>query len=100
MLPSLHSFHLLKYIVMNDFDKLENDGTRWDSPPFYTRIGGYKMCLGITANGWGDGEGTHVGVSVFMLKGEFDLHLKWPFRGEITVQLVNQKEGGENMERI
>ena len=79
-------------IVMNDFDKLKNDGTRWYSPPFYTHIGGYKMCLGISANGWRGGVGTHVGVAVFMMKGEFDSHLKWPFRGEITFHLVNQKE--------
>ena len=86
-------------IIMNDFEKLKKDGTRWFSPPFYTHIGGYKMCLGIEANGWGDGAGTHVGVSVFMMKGEFDSHLKWPFMGEINIQLVNQKEGGENTEK-
>ena len=34
-----------------------------------------------------------------MMKGEFDSHLKWPFKGEITVELVNQKEGGKNYER-
>ena len=34
-----------------------------------------------------------------MMKGEFDDRLKWPFRGEITIQLVNQKEGGEHIEK-
>ena len=33
------------------------------------------------------------------MKGEFDSHLKWPFKGEITVELVNQKKGGQNHER-
>ena len=60
--------------------------------------GGYKMCLSIDANGWGDSKGTHVGVAVNMMMGEFDSHLKWPFKGEITVELVNQKEGGEKCE--
>ena len=32
------------------------------------------------------------------MKGEFDSHLKWPFRGEITVQLINQAEGGKHYE--
>ena len=32
-------------IVLNDFDKLKNDGKCWYSPPFYTHIAGYKMCL-------------------------------------------------------
>ena len=86
-------------IVLNDFDKLKNDGKCWYSPPFYTHIAGYKMCLGITANGWDNGKGTHFSVTVNMKKGEFDSHLKWPFKGEITVQLVNHKEGGENLER-
>ena len=86
-------------IVMNDFDKVKNDRTRWYSSPLYTHIGGYKMCLCIDANGWGAGKGTHVGVSVRMMKGDFDDHLKWPFRGEITFHLVNQKEGGEHMEK-
>ena len=57
------------------------------------------MCLNITANGWDTGEGTHVGLTVYMVKGEFDSHLKWPFKGGITVELVNQKEGGKNYER-
>ncbi|CAI8027873.1 TNF receptor-associated factor 6 [Geodia barretti] len=34
-----------------------------------------------------------------MMKGEFDSHLKWPFKGEMTVELVNQKEGGEKYEQ-
>ena len=34
-----------------------------------------------------------------MMRGEFDDCLKWPFKGEITVQLLNQKEGGEHIER-
>ena len=24
------------------------------------------------------------------MKGQFDVHLKWPFRGDITIQIVNQ----------
>ena len=50
----------------------------------------------IDPNGWGVGKGTHVGVGVHMMKGEFDSHLKWPFRGEITVELVNQTSSQRN----
>ena len=56
------------------------------------------MCLSIDTKGWGDGKDTHVSVGVHMMKGEIDSHLKWPFKGEITVQLVNQKEGGRDHE--
>ena len=33
------------------------------------------MCLGVAANGWGTGKGTHVGVAVYMMKGESVPHL-------------------------
>ena len=82
-------------IVMNDFDKYKNDGKRWYSSPFYTHIGGYKLCLEIYAGGHGSGKHSHLSVYVRMMKGESDGHLKWPFIGEITVQLVNQNEGGK-----
>ena len=86
-------------MVLDNFEKIKEEDKRWYSSPFYTHIGGYKMCLNIYANGWGGGKNTHIGLSVHMMKGEFDSHLQWPFKGEITVQLVNQKEGGEHYER-
>ena len=86
-------------IIMDNFGEKKNDDTGWFSPAFNTHVGGYKMCLKITANGWASGKGTHVGLAVVMMKGEFDSHLQWPFEGEITVELVNQKEGGENIIR-
>ena len=48
------------------------------------------MCCFIYVNGLDNGKGTHVSVGIRMMKGEFDSHLKWPFKGEITVELVNQ----------
>ena len=86
-------------MVMNEYERRKIEDKDWFSSAFYTHVGGYKMCLNIDANGWGYGKGTHVSVSVCMMKGEFDSHLKWPFKGEITVELVNQKEGGVNYER-
>ena len=58
------------------------------------------MFLDVYANGYGDGKGTHVSVFVCMMKGEFDSHLQWPFKGEVKVQLVNQREGGEDLEKM
>ena len=86
-------------IIVNEFEIRKEESECWFSPAFYIHVGGYKMCLSIFANGWGTGKGTHVSVGVYMMKGEFDSHLKWPFKGEITVELVNQKEGGKNHER-
>ena len=54
------------------------------------------MCLSVDANGDGAGKGTHVSVFNSLMRGEFDSHQKWPFRGTITIQLVNQLEDKEH----
>ena len=33
------------------------------------------------------------------MRGEYDHHLKWPFRGEITVQIVNQAGDHRHVEK-
>ena len=48
------------------------------------------MCLGVTAQGAGQGKGTHITVGVYLMRGEHDDYLSWPFTGTITIQLVNQ----------
>ena len=77
-------------IVMTDFDEHKKAGDWWYSPPFYSHIAGYKMCLRVQANGQGFGEDTHVSVFVHLMQGEYDDKLKWPYRGDITIQLLNQ----------
>ena len=62
------------------------------SPAFYTSSKGYKMCIGVDANGEGDGENTHISVYVYLMKGENDDYLQWPFTGKVTVELLNQLE--------
>ena len=83
-------------IKMAGFDELKKKGTDWYSRPFYTGMGGYKMCLDVDANGSGIGRGTHISVFTLLMRGEFDSHLKWPFRGTVTFQLVNLLEDKEH----
>ena len=83
-------------ITMTNFGKHKRDDDTWYSDPFYTHPHGYKMCLGVYANGYGDGEGTHVRMFVCLMHGKFDNSLKWPFRGDITIQLLNQLAGTEH----
>ena len=73
------------------FEQLWSSHTLWYSPPFYTHPQGYKLCLQVDANG----DGANVSVFICLMQGEFDDRLKWPFRGDITIQLLNQegKEG-------
>ena len=63
------------------------------------------MCLRVNAKGIDTGisvaglfSATHVSVYVHLLKGEHDEKLKWPFQGNITVELVNQKRDLQHVE--
>ena len=82
-----------------DFHIKQTD-ERWYSSPFYTHPRGYKMHISVDPKGVGDGEGTHVSIFTYMLCGPFDDYLKWPFRGEITIQLVNQAGDHDHIEKI
>ena len=85
-------------IIMNNYLQHRRFKDVWFSTPFYSHAGGYKMCFKIVANGIGDGEGTHVSLSIVLMKGENDGRLAWPFRGEITVGLVNWEKRGPDHE--
>ena len=71
---------------------------RFYSTPFYAHPGGYKMCVNIDANGYGEGKGTHVCVSTELLEGRYDNQLHWPFQGTVTHELLNQL-GDDNHHR-
>ena len=53
------------------------------------------MCISVDANGLG----THVSVFVRLMRGEYDSRLVWPFRGDITIQLVNHNNDRDHCER-
>ena len=83
-------------IVMTNFEMHEKTADKWYSPPFYS---GYKMCLLVGINGCGDGEATLVAVFCCLNRGEYDDQLKWPFRGDITIQLLNQSRDDGHWEK-
>ena len=60
------------------------------STPFYTHPGGYKMCVNVDANGYGDGKGSHVSAFFKLVDGHYDTKLQWPFLGTVTFELLNQ----------
>ena len=74
-------------IVIDDFERRKKSSDEWLSAPFYTHLGGYRLCLEVDVNGYGSGKGTHVSVYVYLMRGEFDDLLEWPFHGEVTIQL-------------
>ena len=79
-------------IVMHNFSQYaQNETSEWFSPPFYTHWAGYKLCLKVYPNGYRDGKRTHLSWFIYLMKGDFDDLLVWPFSGSITVQLINWK---------
>ena len=76
---------------------------RFETPPFYTHKGGYKMRVEICANGFGSGADTHVSVVLWIMEGENDRdnHLPWPFKATATITLLNQlQEQGHHIRDI
>ena len=62
----------------------------WFCRPFYSHPCGYKICIRVAPQGLGNGEGTHVSIHTYLMKGEYDDQLRWPFKGDVTIQLLNQ----------
>jgi regulator of replication initiation timing len=83
--------------TMTDFEEYRMDGDEWYSPHFCTHPNGYKMCLCVFPNGDGPGKGTHLSLSLYLMRGEFDDQLKWPFRGNITIKLVDQEKNKDHV---
>ena len=90
-LPSKHIQVPMKYILTN-YDQHKTANDKIYTPPFYTSPKGYKMCVCVYANGSRDGKDTHVSVYAFLVKGENDDYLPWPFTGTVTFELLNQLE--------
>ena len=79
----------------------EGDERLWPkSCPFYSHLGGYKACLKVIANGISIGKGTHVSAFFYLMRGDNDDNLKWPFKGTIKVSLLNKLEDGQHRTRV
>ena len=80
-------FSRIEY-MMDDF---YTQYSGWCSIPFYSHLGGYKMCIRVNGSKLEDGE-SHLEVGICLMKGEFDRDLEFPFQGHVTVQLVEVNE--------
>ena len=67
------------------------------SPPFYTSPQGYKMCLKINAAG---DVGTHVAIYGYLMKGEYDDSLSWPFCADIVIDILNWEDNHSHHREI
>ena len=83
-------------LVLTEFRKHKRHSKEWYSEPFYTHPHGYKMCLRVDANGAGGAKGKYVSIFGYIMRGQFDIHLKWPLHGIVMVTLVNQLRDEEH----
>lgn len=79
--------------TLSEYESRKRNGDMgWSSSPFYTHYQGYKMCLWVDIGGNGPGKGIYISVFLSLMKGEYDPKLKWPFRGSVIIQLLNQRD--------
>ena len=80
--------------TVNHFSKWLKSKEKWCSSAFFVSEEGYQMSLNVYAAGNGEGQGTHVSVYLFLMKGPHDDKLEqsghWPLRGTFTIELLNQ----------
>ena len=87
------------YFSVINIDHYRKNDYMYNSEPFYSHPGGYKMAVTVYPNGARERKGTHVSLYVGLLHGEFDDHLCWPFDGVITVQAYNRTTNEWSNER-
>ena len=80
-------------VMMPEYNNKKKHKITWNSDPFYTHNKGYKMCLTIYAD---EGDGTHLSVFLFLMKGPHDNELKWPLKGKFVIKLLNQIRDSEH----
>ena len=81
------------------YTALKEASQSWRSPGFYSNPGGYKMCLEVHPNGYGNSD-NHISCFIRLLPGDFDGRLEWPFQGEVKIELLNQVEDARHHNNV
>ena len=89
-------------LTLRGFSECQKKGDfgDWYSEPLYSHPGGYKLRLNIATNGAREVRDTHLSTLLILLKGESDAKLPWPVTFAVTLRLLNQFEGGSNIEKM
>ena len=82
-------FHLPEFCIEN-YSNFKENNLPWYSRPFYASSEGYKLMLRVDVNGTNDAKGSHISAWFYLMKGEFDHNLTWPFAANITIQILAQ----------
>ena len=85
----------LTFTILDFPEKKKYDAVVY-SPPFLTHHGGYSMCLQVYCNGDDRGKGRWLSIYAYIVKGEYDNFLQWPFSGSVTVEIRNLLKNTHN----
>ncbi|XP_019854917.1 PREDICTED: kinectin-like [Amphimedon queenslandica] len=87
---------------VNNFSALKKYNGSYVSDHFYTHEEeqGYSFVLMVYPNGVGANKGKNVSIFAHLTKGLNDDQLKFPFRGEFTVQAVNCHADQNHIEKV
>lgn len=75
---------------VHDYQRRKDLGAPLNSSPFYTGRSGYKLSARVYPDGEGAFRGTHLGLYVMLMRGDFDSLLPWPFRQTVTLTVLDQ----------
>ena len=78
--------------TISEYSKRKLFSNQYFSPPFTTSSQGYRLCLKVFANGAASGKGSHLSIYAYIMKGQHDDRLQWPFTGTIIIELLNWLE--------
>uniref|UniRef100_A0A1X7T9C7 MATH domain-containing protein n=2 Tax=Amphimedon queenslandica TaxID=400682 RepID=A0A1X7T9C7_AMPQE len=81
-----------KVFRLTEFLQKKTQNKFWNSSDFYTSPRGYRMRLRVECSGFGDGKGHYISCYIYLVPGEYDDTLEWPFYGDVTLELLNQLE--------
>ena len=84
--------------TIRNFKQYQEKNSSWCSHGFYSHNKGYRFCVEIYPNG--AGKGSYISIFTSIMRGSFDAKLKWPFRGSVTIQVLNQVEDKNHFENI
>ena len=85
--------------TISEYSKRKQFNNEYCSPPFTTSPQGYTLCLTVDANGRCSGKGSHLSIYAYIMKGQHDDRLQWPFTGTIIIELLNWLEDKEHYKK-
>ena len=98
--PLLQNFTKPIIVEMLNFTEKMTNKEQWHSNPFFVFKEGYQMCLRVDAAGFGDGEGTHMSLMLYLMKGPHDDNLEQsgllPVDGDFKIELLDQSSGEDH----